>query len=220
MRQFEVARGPIPAHRIPDGVVFHLNLPVLFFAVAISMVTTLVCGFVPALHVVGRTLQAPLTGSGRGSSGGGLGGRRTGLVIAQIAISIVLLTAAGLMMRSFFALDHVDLGFRPYSVLYARLNLPKGRYEAAEPRRILLRKIVDRVRTLPGVIAAAETWSLPPEDRKWSDVTIPGKTHSQEWDANTNLCSQDYFQTLGLRLLRGRLFSAGRCRICTACSGH
>ena len=67
----------IPAHRIPDGVVFHLNLPVLFFAVAISMVTTLVCGLVPALHVVGRTLQAPLTGSGRGSSGGGLGGRRT-----------------------------------------------------------------------------------------------------------------------------------------------
>ena len=197
----------IPAHRIPDGVVFHLNLPVLFFAVAISMVTTLVCGFVPALHVVGRTLQAPLTGSGRGSSGGGLGGRRTGLVIAQIAISIVLLTAAGLMMRSFFALDHVDLGFRPYSVLYARLNLPKGRYETAEPRRILLRKIVDRVRTLPGVIAAAETWSLPPDDRKWSDVTIPGKTHSQEWDANTNLCSQDYFQTLDLRLLRGRLLS-------------
>ena len=112
-------------------------------------------------------------------------------------------------MRSFFALDHVDLGFRPYSVLYARLNLPKGRYETAEPRRILLRKIIDRVRTLPGVIAAAETWSLPPEDRKWSDVTIPGKTHSQEWDANTNLCSQDYFQTLGLRLLRGRLLSEG-----------
>ena len=99
-------------------------------------------GLSPPLHVVGRTLQAPLTGSGRGSSGGGLGGLRTGLVIAQIAISIVLLTGAGLMMRSFFALDHVDLGFRPYSVLYARLNLPKGRYETAEPRRILLRKIL------------------------------------------------------------------------------
>jgi len=197
----------IPAHRIPDGVVFHLNLAVLLFAVAISMVTTLVCGFVPALHVVGRKLQAPLTGPGRGSPGGGLGGPRSGLVIAQIAISIVLLTGAGLMMRSFFALDHVDLGFRPYSVLYARLNLPKDRYETAETRRILLRTIVDGVKTLPGVIAAAETWSLPPDDAKSSDVTIPGKVHSQDWSANINLCSQDYFQTLGLPLLRGRLFS-------------
>ena len=59
-------------HRIPDGVVFHLNLAVLLFAVAISVVTTLVCGFVPALHVVGHTLQAPLTGSGRGPREGGL----------------------------------------------------------------------------------------------------------------------------------------------------
>ena len=70
-----------------------------------------------------------------------------------------------------------------------------------------MRKIVDRVKTLPGVIAAAETWSLPPDDRKWSDVTVPGKTHSQEWDANINLCSEDYFQTLGVPLLRGRLLS-------------
>ena len=86
------------------------------------------------------------------------------MVIAQVAVSIVLLTGAGLMMRSFFALTHVDLGFRPYSVLYIRLDLPKGRYEAAQPRRILLRKIVERVKALPGVLAAAETWMLPPED--------------------------------------------------------
>ena len=84
--------------------------------------------------------------------------------MAELAVSIVLLTGAGLMMRSFFALTHVDLGFRPYSVLYIRLDLPKGRYEAAQPRRILLRKIVERVKALPGVLAAAETWMLPPED--------------------------------------------------------
>jgi putative ABC transport system permease protein len=197
----------IPAHRIPDGVVFHLDPAVLFFAVVISLVTTLVCGFVPALRVVGRNLQAPLTDPGRVSPARRLGRLRNGLVIAQVAISIVLLIGAGLMMRSFFALGHVDLGFRPYSVLYARLILPKGRYETAVPRRVLLRKIVDRVTALPGVIAAAETWVLPPEDAIASDVTIPGKTHTQEWDANLNLCSQDYFQTLSLPLLRGRLFS-------------
>ena len=198
----------IPAHRIPDGVVFHLNPAVLIFAVAISMMTTLACGLVPALQVAGRNLQARLSGSGKASEAGrGLGGLRSSLVVAQVAISIVLLTCAGLMMRSFFAVAHVDLGFRPYSVLYLRLDLPQGRYKEAEPRRVLLRKIIDRVKTLPGVIAAAETGSLPPDDRKWSDITIPGKIHSQEWDANTTLCSEGYFQTLGLRLLRGRFFS-------------
>jgi putative ABC transport system permease protein len=193
----------IPAHRIPDGVEFHLNLAVLFFSMALSMVATLICGFVPALRVLGRNLQT------RPELGGGAGGLRSGLVIAQVAVSIVLLTGAGLMMRSFFALTHVDLGFRPYSVLYIRLDLPKGRYEAAQPRRILLRKIVERVKALPGVLAAAETWMLPPEDAISSDVNIPGKTHFQEWDANTNLCSEDYFQTLGLSLLRGTLLSEG-----------
>jgi putative ABC transport system permease protein len=193
----------IPAHRIPDGVEFHLNLPVLFFSMALSVLAALICGFAPALQVLGRSLQT------RSDVGGGFGGLRSGLVIAQVAVSIILLTGAGLMMRSFFALTHVDLGFRPYSVLYIRLDLPKGRYEAAQPRRILLRRIVERVKALPGVIAAAETWMLPPEDAISSDVSIPGKTHSQEWDANTNLCSEDYFQTLGLSLLRGTLFSEG-----------
>ncbi len=193
----------IPAHRVPDGVVFRLNLPVLFFSMALSVLAAVLCGFTPALQVLGHKLQT------QSDVGGRLGGLRSGLVVAQVAVSIVLLTGAGLMMRSFFALTHVDLGFRPYSVLYIRLDLPKGRYEAAQPRRILLRKIVERVKALPGVIAAAETWSLPPDDRKQSDVTIPGKIHSHEWDANTNLCSEDYFQTLGLSLLRGTLFSKG-----------
>jgi putative ABC transport system permease protein len=200
----------IPAHRVPDGVVFHLNLAVLSFAVILSVVTTLVCGFVPALHLVGRNLKTRLTGFGKGSELiGGLGGLRSGLVIAQVGISILLLVGAGLMMRSFFALVHVDFGFRPYSVLYVRLDLPKDRYEAFESRNALLRRILRRVKILPGVTAAAETWSLPPDDAKSSEVTIPGKVHSEEWDANINLCSEDYFQTLGLRLLRGRLFSEG-----------
>jgi putative ABC transport system permease protein len=191
----------IPAHRVPDGVEFHLNLPVLFFSMALSMAATLICGFVPALQVLGRKLQT------RAESGGRVGGLRSSLVIVQVAVSIVLLTGAGLMMRSFFALTHIDLGFRPYSVLYIRLDLPKGRYEAAQPRRILLRKIVEQVKALPGVIAAAETWVLPPEDAISSEVNISGRTHSQEWDANINLCSAGYFRTVGLSLLGGSLFS-------------
>jgi putative ABC transport system permease protein len=198
----------IPAHRIPDGVTFGLNLPVLVFAVAVSLVTTLVCGLVPALPTLGRNLRArPMNFSRASDVGGHRGGLRNILVVAQVAVSIVLLISAGLMMRSFLALTHVDLGFRPDSVLYVRLDLPKGRYEKTGPRQVLLKQIIDRVKTLPGVTAAAETWSLPPEDRKRSEVTVPGRTHSQEWEANMNLCSEDYSGTLGLPLLKGRLFS-------------
>jgi putative ABC transport system permease protein len=196
----------IPAHRIPDGVVFRLNPSVLLFALAIALGTTIVCGLVPALPFVGRNLHARLVGRAS-ESGGGRGDLRNSLVIAQVAISIVLLAGAGLLMRSFFALAHVDLGFRPYSVLYVRLDLPKGRYQAVAPRNILLGKIIDRVKTLPGVITAAETWMLPPNDAIRSDVTIPGKSHSEQWNAITNLCSEDYPQTLELLLLKGRLLS-------------
>jgi predicted permease len=196
----------IPAHRIPDGVVFHLNLPILLFALAIAIATTIVCGVIPALPFVGPNLHARLAGR-PSDSGGGRGDLRSSLVVAQVAISIVLLTGAGLLMRSFFALAHVDLGFRPHSVLYVHLDLPKGRYQRAEPRNILLRKIIEKVKALPGVIAAAETWVLPPDDAISSDVTVPGKIHSEQWDANTNLCSEDYSQTLGLVLQKGRLLS-------------
>ena len=200
----------IPPHMIPDGVVIQLSPAVLAFAAAVSIATTLLCGLAPSLYAVGRNLQARLTGFGKGADTPlRLGGLRTVLVIAEIGLSIVLLTGASLMMRSFFALTHVDLGFQPYSVLYVRLGLPKGQYDAAGPRNSLLRRILQQVATLPGVRATAETWSLPPDDRKWSGVTIPGKIHSREWDANTNLCSEGYFQTLGLPLLRGRLFSEG-----------
>jgi putative ABC transport system permease protein len=200
----------IPAHMIPDGVVIQLSPAVLTFAAAVSIATTLLCGLVPSFHAVGRNLQGHLAGFGKGADTAARpGSLRTILVIAEIALSIVLLSGATLMMRSFFALTHVDLGFDPYSVLYVRLDLPKGRYDAAGPRNSLLSRILQQVATLPGVRATAETWSLPPDDRKWSDVAIPGKIHSQEWDANTNLCSEGYFQTLGLPLLRGRLFSEG-----------
>jgi putative ABC transport system permease protein len=70
-----------------------------------------------------------------------------------------------------------------------------------------LRKIIERVKALPGVVASAETWMLPPDDAIWSEITIPGKVHSEQWDANTNLCSEDYSQTLGLVLQKGRLLS-------------
>ena len=198
----------IPSHRIPDEVAIGLNPVILLFALGVSVASTLLCGLAPALHAVRRDLQGRLAGSGKRTGLGFQHGRlRASLVIAEVALSIVLLIGSGLMMRSFFALTHVNLGFSPGNVLYVRLDLPKGRYEATAQRKIFFQRVLDAIEALPRVIAAAETWSLPPEDAKSTGVTLPGATHSDGWEANIDLCSDGYFETLGLPLLNGRTFS-------------
>ena len=122
-------------------------------------------------------------------------------------LSIVLLVGAGLMMRSLFALQHVELGLNPVNILVARTPLPKGQYETAEQKKLFFRQVLQRVSALPGVIAATETSSLPPYGGPESDVTIPGKTHSEPWHTMFQLCSEGYFKTMGRHLLRGRLLT-------------
>ena len=198
----------IPSHRIPDEVAIGLNPVILLFALGVSVASTLLCGLAPALHAARRDLQGWLAGSGKGTGLGFPHGRlRASLVIVEVALSIVLLIGSGLMMRSLFALTHVNLGFSPGNVLYVRLDLPKGRYEATAQRKIFFQRVLDAIEALPRVIAAAETWSLPPEDAKSTGVTLPGATHSDGWEANIDLCSDGYFETLGLPLLNGRTFS-------------
>jgi putative ABC transport system permease protein len=132
---------------------------------------------------------------------------RSALVIVQVAMSIVLLIGAGLMIRSFFELTRVDLGFNPVNVVHARVTFPAGRYETAAQQRVFFRQALGRVISLPGVIAAAEAVGLPPSGGPSSEVDVPGQSHSERWDAMLQLCSENYFQTLGRKLLRGRLLS-------------
>jgi predicted permease len=124
-----------------------------------------------------------------------------------VALSLVLLTGAGLLMRSFIALQTVDLGLNPDNILVARLPLPRGQYNTAEEKHRFFRQVIDRVKALPGVTAATETSTLPPYGGIGTDIEIPGKTHTERWQAIFQLCSDGYFPTLGLRLLRGRLLT-------------
>jgi putative ABC transport system permease protein len=99
-------------------VAIALNPPVLFFALVVTLLTTLVSGLAPALHVVRGDLQPHLVGNGKGVSASlGHGKLHAGLVIGEVALSIVLLIGAGLMIRSFFLLKHIDMGFDPKNVL-------------------------------------------------------------------------------------------------------
>jgi putative ABC transport system permease protein len=186
-----------------------LNPPVLLFSLALAVVVTLVCGLAPALHAVRGNLQLGMTGSGKGVSSSSRHGKlRAGLVIAEVALSITLLTGAGLMMRSFFALTHLDLGFDPQRTLYARVT-PAGEdhFDAAEKNQLFFEQVLQRTKALPGVISASESLGLPPLGGSGSDITVLGKPPSAHWESMMELCGESFFQILGIRLLRGRLIS-------------
>lgn len=202
----------IPAATLPEEVLIRMNVPILFAALGLTLLTTVLSGLAPVLHIMSGDLQSRLTGSDKNIEGNFRHGRlRSSLVIGEVALSIVLLIGAGLLTRSFFILTHVDLGFNPQNVLYFRLALPRA-YNTdvdvtREKKNVLTRQILERMQSLPGVTAVSESMLEPPLRYDWSDTIIPGKSHAERWETRFEVCSAAYFQMLGLPLLRGRLFS-------------
>jgi len=198
----------IPQGPLPDEAVIGLNPVVLVFAVGVTMVTTVLCGMAPAFHALRKDFHVQLAGTGKGAGGGFRHGHfRSALVVGEIALSIMLLVGAGLMMRSFVALTHVDLGLNPTTILYAQLALPKGQYDTIPKRKVFIENVLRHVKVLPGVNSATESSSIPVAGGAVTDVTIPGIVHSERWPTAYEPCSADYFRTLGLRTLSGRLLS-------------
>ncbi len=203
----------IPAGTLPEETVIRMNAPVLFLALGMSILTTVLCSLAPALHVVRGDVQPRLTGTGKGVGGGFRHGKlRAGLVVSEVALSIVLLISVGLLVRSFLILTRVDLGFDPRNVLYFVLNLPPtyntNLAGSLEKKNALTRQLLERIRALPGVTSVAEmTADPPPLQYEVTDTIIPGKPHANPWETQLEMCSDGYFQTLGLPLLRGRFFS-------------
>jgi putative ABC transport system permease protein len=185
-----------------------MDLPVLLFALGAAVGTAVLFGLAPACQTAKRDIVEPLKDSGHGVGGGFRRGKfRSALVVVEVALSIVLMVAAGAMMHSFVKLVDADLGFDPHGLLYARISYPKGRYLTVATQQQFFSQVLEKVNALPGVVASSVTLTLPPYGGANTTVEIPGKTHSEDWRANINVCSEGYFQTTGLRLLRGRLFS-------------
>jgi putative ABC transport system permease protein len=133
---------------------------------------------------------------------------RSGLVISQVALSLLLLTCAGLVARSFLTLIHLDLGVQPEQIFTAEVHFPRRGYTKAEEKKAFFDRLLQQLNSTPGVVSATELIGLPLLFAPRSDVTISGKPHQEAWTTNMQLCSEGYFETLGLRLLRGRLLAA------------
>jgi putative ABC transport system permease protein len=187
-----------------------LNLPVLVFAVLLSLLTTLLFGLSPALLAVKKDLRTNLQSSGLGVNAPPGGARiRAGLVVGQVALSMLLLVYAGLMVRSFLAVTKFDPGIRTQGIVRAGVHFPGHQYDSLEAKRAFFDQALSRASSLPGVTHAAVSIGFPvlggPRTR---DVTIPGKPHDKNWVTAFDAVNENYFSTVGLHLLRGRLLSA------------
>jgi putative ABC transport system permease protein len=185
---------------------------VIGFTVAVSLVTTLVFGLVPALRASSADPQTQLQGAGKGGSGGPARRRlRNLLIVAEVALSVVLLVGAGLLIRSFVALQQVRPGFDPSDVLTFELSMPASRYPKGADRRAFYRRLEDRLRALPGVKEVGETSQLPLTGSGPLQPFAYNEETARNFESVTadfRVVSPTWFQATDTRLLAGRTFTA------------
>jgi len=147
---------------LPRAAEIALDGRVLGFTAAIAVLTGILFGLAPAVHMAKTDLTAALRDGGRGNAIGFRRNRlRSVLVVGEVALALVLLSGAGLLMRSFYQLQSMDPGFDPRQVVTFRTNLPAARYQSDEQQAAFYRRALDRLRTLPGVSAAGAAQIFP-----------------------------------------------------------
>ena len=200
---------------VPEGLArtseIGLDFRVLGFTGIVALATGVLFGLAPAVQVSRSDFIRSL-GEGRGGSSSGPGGVRLRgvLVASQLAIAFVLLIGAGLLLRSFHRLQHVDPGFRADHMLTFLLDVPSHRHPGAQ-RPVFVRELLQAARILPGVKSASAVFGLPlDEDRSlFTALEIEGRPvpHSQRPRVAFRIIESQYFDTMGVRLLQGRSFT-------------
>jgi putative ABC transport system permease protein len=185
-----------------------VDVPVLLFALGVSTTAGLLFGFAPARQLSRVNVHDDLKQSGRGGAGAGHRRVRAALVAVEIALSLVLLVAAGLTIRSFIRLQQVPTGFDPDNVVTVTVNPPAARYPTPRHRADFYERVVEALRAIPGVQAAGATSRLPLlAGNSARGLNIPGVAAGVPTDANYRTASPDYFTVMGIPLLRGRFFT-------------
>ena len=197
----------VPPGTIPDESDVTLNVPVLLFSLAVSVVTSVIFGLAPALHATATDLVSSLRETGRSVTGGRRQARlRQSLVVAEVALSVVLLVAAGLLLRTALAVQHVEVGFRTDRVLTMRVPLPESRYPDRERRVAFFQDLLTRLGAVPGVESVGLNLGVHPFGGLSAAVDVVG-TQPDTRPSSIHQVSAEYARTLGIRLLQGRYLS-------------
>jgi putative ABC transport system permease protein len=188
-----------------------LNNTVLLFTLGVSVLTCLLCGSLPALHASRVDLQSALKEGGRSSAGTGRDLTRKTLLVAEVSLALALLIGAGLLVRSMARAMSVELGFNPDRLLTTQLMPQNINYDAAR-LRVFFDECLARVSALPGVESAAITHALPIDGSQWqpfihaADKPVPQPAEFPITEFTP--ISANYFEAMGIRLLRGRWFNS------------
>jgi predicted permease len=204
----------LSAQQAPGTAEASIQPAVLVFTMALAIVTGLIFGLIPAVVVLrGNTASLLKEDSARGSAGRGTGFMRSSLVVIETAFALMLLVGAGLLVKSFLALQRVDPGFSTENVLTAQISLPASRYPDAAARRAFWMRLVEKARALPGVTAAGLTSNVPFNGSVSSgSYSIVGYTPGPSEAAphgRQEVVGGDYFAAMKIPLLEGRFFNDG-----------
>ena len=199
---------------IPRLEIISLDLPVLAFTFAISVLTGIVFGLAPALRAAMVDLNTALKAGGRSAQGeGGFSGSRRRLrsllVVSELALSLMLLIGAGLLIRSFVKLQNVSPGFDPDGVVSMRLGASGKRFENREAAIEYFRQFGARLASVPGVKVRGAVTTLPfTSSIGWGSINVEGWTPQpgQELQVDQRAATPDYFRTMEIPLLKGRFF--------------
>jgi predicted permease len=184
---------------------------VLVFTLVVSVATGLIFGLVPSLHASKPDLHDVLKeGSRAAGPAFGRGGIRRVLVVAEMALALVLLVGAGLMVRSFARIQSVDPGFDPEGALAVQMSLPASKYPDETQRRAVQQRVLENVRALPGVRAAAFISNIPMSGSiSTGSFDVEGVTPTGPTDyphGDQRIASSGYFDALRIRVIEGRVF--------------
>jgi putative ABC transport system permease protein len=204
---FLVQAGPAYVPRLHDA---KIDLPVLAFTVGLSVVSGLVFGLAPALRTSRLDLQRALRDGHRGSGGSVRDRLRGGLVIAEIAIALVLLDGAGLLVRSAIEMQRVQPGFNTHNLLVTGVQLPHASYPTDTVQMLTMNRIADAMAATPGVAGVTMVSLAPIAAGGWDCGYFPdrGSGAARSAGANTRIATPNFFQTMGIPLVRGRTFTS------------
>jgi putative ABC transport system permease protein len=187
----------------------HIDGGILTFSIVLSLLTGLIFGLAPALQSSRLDLNEALKEGGRQTSAGAGHRLRSAFVVTEIALAVVLLVGAGLMMKSLLRLLKTNIGFQTENLLTMTVILPPAKYTQPNQQINFNDQLRQRVQSLPGVVGAGTVNILPVNAGNTTRFVIDGDPvppPGKETEANIRTVSDDYFKTLGVPLLAGRMF--------------
>ena len=197
----------VPPDTIPAESEVTLNSEVLMFVLIVSVATSVICGLAPALHTSRRDLAGSLQEVGRGLAGATRQARmRKTLIVAEVALSLMLLAGSSVLLRTFIDIANLDFGISPERVLTMRIPLSPQRYPEAHQRIAFFRELLPRVAALPGVEAVGLNTNVHPRGNMRVVAGVRGGPPSDEL-VQVHQVNADYTTALGARLVTGRLLS-------------